>query len=549
MYVGIELDPLSTTPAFCIYVHDGYSGIDYTIQTLDNHYTVNLDASIETINKMFHKNLRKLEEQVIIWLQEYSETHHCKILAAGVGVSLGVESLCRSGGDVFLCHRIHVAGKLKLLSRLWFECDILPIIEETKGSTIDERACSAIRKALDCLITGQFAVTKPMVGFRHRVEVDLDGRAHFADLENYQTVTEAQIFDLLLKYAAISREKDLKVAFFNSTPQGGGVATMRHAIIRLLRLLKLDVQWYVARPKPDVFDITKKRMHNILQGVAPLGIDLTDDDKMVYEEWCEKNVERDWALGPFKEVKIIVIDDPQLAGTIPWIKKYNPEIKIIFRMHIQIDMDKLKDIRSPTHDVWGYLWTFIQHSDVIVFHPNESAVPQDVSQEKLFFLPASYDPLDGLNKKLTLPQIDYYQRAFNRIARDMVNKTLDFKSRPIIAQFCRFDPSKGKYLSNSIGIHDVILAYYRLRQLTDPIFPYSRVPQLLICGFGSIDDPEGHYIFEETLSLLENEDFQAYDRDIVVVRIPPSDQLLNALLRSTTVCLQLSTREGIYFII
>lgn len=111
--------------------------------------------------------------------------------------------------------------------------------------------------------------------------------------------------------------------------------------------------------------------------------------------------------------------------------------------------------------------------------------------------------------------------------------------------FADLIPQRVRSQINFIGIHDVILAYYRLRELTDPIFPYSQVPQLLICGFGSIDDPEGHYVFEETLSLLENEDFQTYDRDIVAVRIPPSDQLLNALLRSTTVCLQLSTKEGI----
>lgn len=100
-----------------------------------------------------------------------------------------------------------------------------------------------------------------------------------------------------------------------------------------------------------------------------------------------------------------------------------------------------------------------------------------------------------------------------------------------------------------LGINDVILAYYRLRQLTDPIFPYIQVPQLLICGFGSIDDPEGHYVFEETLSLLENEDCQSYDRDIIAVRIPPSDQLLNALLRSSTICLQLSTKEGKQYVL
>ena len=95
-----------------------------------------------------------------------------------------------------------------------------------------------------------------------------------------------------------------------------------------------------------------------------------------------------------------------------------------------------------------------------------------------------------------------------------------------------------------LGIQDVIKAYYRLRQLTDPIFPILQVPQLLICGFGSIDDPEGHFVFEETLAILENEDYEIYERDILVVRIPPSDQLLNALLRSSKICLQLSVREG-----
>jgi hypothetical protein len=84
---------------------------------LVDDYIVNLDASIEAINQVFRRNLRKLQDQIIIWLKEYSEKHHCKILAAGIGVSLGVENLCRSGEDVFLCHRIHVAGKLASMTK------------------------------------------------------------------------------------------------------------------------------------------------------------------------------------------------------------------------------------------------------------------------------------------------------------------------------------------------------------------------------------------------------------------------------------------------
>lgn len=90
----------------------------------------------------------------------------------------------------------------------------------------------------------------------------------------------------------------------------------------------------------------------------------------------------------------------------------------------------------------------------------------------------------------------------------------------------------------------MIRAYCRLRKLTDPLFPLSHVPQLLITGFGSIDDPEGTIIYEKTLEFMDEEEFADYERDMVVVPLPPSDQLLNALLRSTKICLQLSIREG-----
>ena len=107
----------------------------------------------------------------------------------------------------------------------------------------------------------------------------------------------------------------------------------------------------------------------------------------------------------------------------------------------------MRDVKSNTYRVWKYLWTFIKESDAMVFHPNEASVPSEVPPDKLFYMPAAMDPLDGLNKEMTPAMIDYYQRAFNRIALDMVNKRLDFKSRPIISQFCRFDPSKGKLLN------------------------------------------------------------------------------------------------------
>lgn len=44
---------------------------------------------------------------------------------------------------------------------------------------------------------------------------------------------------------------------------------MRHALIRFCQHLQVNAHWYVTTPSPDVFSITKRKFHNVLQGVAP----------------------------------------------------------------------------------------------------------------------------------------------------------------------------------------------------------------------------------------------------------------------------------------
>ena len=74
------------------------------------------------------------------------------------------------------------------------------------------------------------------------------------------------------------------MAFFSATPQGGGVALMRHALIRFFRLVGVDCTWWVPKPKPEVFRITKTN-HNILQGVADPAERLTKENQEVLDEW------------------------------------------------------------------------------------------------------------------------------------------------------------------------------------------------------------------------------------------------------------------------
>jgi hypothetical protein len=47
----------------------------------------------------------------------------------------------------------------------------------------------------------------------------------------------------MMKFATSLRKADKKIAFFSSTPQGGGVALMRHSLVRLANLLEVDLKW------------------------------------------------------------------------------------------------------------------------------------------------------------------------------------------------------------------------------------------------------------------------------------------------------------------
>jgi glycosyltransferase involved in cell wall biosynthesis len=110
---------------------------------------------------------------------------------------------------------------------------------------------------------------------------------------------------------------------------------------------------------------------------------------------------------------------------------------------------------------------------------------------------------------------------FNRLSYDQTGKRVNF-SRPYILQVSRFDPSKGTHLGKELililGIPDAIRAYAQLRKRIDVELPLSQIPQLIIAGHGSIDDPDGAVVFEDILGMLEDEEFANINYDVIVVR-------------------------------
>ncbi|KAI0781323.1 trehalose synthase [Trametes elegans] len=550
------------------------TALELAISVHDSVYNTDFASSVVPYNPNApDEQAATIEKHVIDVLRKFSTEHMCKFLGAGVTVSLLREAP-------------------NLCTRLWLELDIVPIvfnikpyhtdsvtrpnikhrISSTTGSyvpsgaetptvyydpsqlpggqanlsatqnklpiprTVDEQADSAARKCI--MYFGPGNNPRLSIGARNQVAVDAGGKIHLIDdIDEYRKGVHAGTWNSVIKLADELREKKIKIAFFSSTPQGGGVALMRHALIRFLNLLDVDAAWYVPNPSPSVFRTTKNN-HNILQGVADPSLRLTKEAKDNFDAWITKNGLR-WTAegGPLAPggVDIAFIDDPQMPGLIPLIKRVRPDLPIIYRSHIEIRSDLVHVAGSPQEEVWKYLWNNIQHADMFISHPVNKFVPSDVPPEKLALLGAATDWLDGLNKPLGDWDLQYYMGEFRQLCVKEKMHELGWPARDYIVQIARFDPSK--------GIPDVINSYSRFRKLLAEKAPNVEPPQMLICGHGAVDDPDASIIYDQTIQLIHSQ-YSEYAQDFVVMRCPPSDQLLNALMENSKFALQLSTREG-----
>jgi hypothetical protein len=81
------------------------------------------------------------------------------------------------------------------------------------------------------------------VGYRNKVEVDCGGHSQITCTEQYLETVGERTWKATMKYVDSLKKNDVQIAFFNSTPQGGGVALMRHALIRFLRLVGVNANW------------------------------------------------------------------------------------------------------------------------------------------------------------------------------------------------------------------------------------------------------------------------------------------------------------------
>lgn len=223
-----------------------------------------------------------------------------------------------------------------------------------------------------------------------------------------------------------------------------------------------------------------------------------------------------------------------MPGLIPLIKKITPERPVLYRSHIQIRSDLTSEAGTPQAEIWDFLWSNIQLADMFISHPIPFFVPHNVPPKKIAYLPATTDWLDGLNKPLNKWDTGYYGHLYNVACHNQRMTELQWPGRRYIVQVARFDPSK--------GIPTVIDSYAEFRRLCDQE-GIADVPQLVVCGNGSVDDPDAILIYDQTMAQLE-EHYPHLIPDCSIMRLEPNDQLLNTMIANAHVVLQLSTREG-----
>ena len=280
--------------------------------------------------------------------------------------------------------------------------------------------------------------------------------------------------------------KDLRVANFNSTYYGGGVAETISSLTLLMNSLGLRTEWRVIQGTADFFSITKK-MHNALQGGE---IDLSSIKKEIYEQVIYENSVRN-----FLEHDFVIVHDPH---PLPLIEHYKTKCPWIWRCHI--------DLSRPDAEMWKYLRHWIdQYAAAIVSCPEYH---QEMKPAQRVFMPA-INPFSIKNRQLSDKDID------ERLAHYKVPTDL-----PLVVQISRFDPWKDP--------EGVVEAFKRARKEVDAT--------LVLLGNFATDDPEGREIFESLCA--------CQDERILILTSGDDTALVNALQTRAAVVLQKSLREG-----
>lgn len=303
-------------------------------------------------------------------------------------------------------------------------------------------------------------------------------------IEDYEPLVGAEVVERIRDKAA--KLKGLRVANFNSTYYGGGVAETISSLTLLMNSLGLRTEWRVIQGRPDFFSITKK-MHNALQGAE---IDLSQMKKEIFGQVIYEN-----SLRNFLDHDFIIVHDPQ---PLPLIEHYEKKCPWLWRCHL--------DLSRPDAKTWNYLRRWVDNYDAVILSCKEFA--QEMRPPKRMMMPA-INPFAIKNRRLSDREID------ERLAHYEIPVDL-----PLVVQVSRFDPWKDP--------KGVVEAFKLASKQIDA--------RLVLLGNFATDDPEGEEIFHSLCACR--------DERILILTSGDDTALVNALQTRAAVVLQKSVREG-----
>lgn len=94
-----------------------------------------------------------------------------------------------------------------------------------------------------CRFFGPDHAPVPEIGSQGVVEVDAAFHIKLTRLLDYEKTVGPATWSAVNKFANDLKKRRVKIAFFSATPQGGGVALMRHAFVRFAKALGVDLKW------------------------------------------------------------------------------------------------------------------------------------------------------------------------------------------------------------------------------------------------------------------------------------------------------------------
>lgn len=103
--------------------------------------------------------------------------------------------------------------------------------------------------------------------------MDAAGKVHLYDLDQQAALTSPRLWDTFTALGHSLKQRNAKVSFFSATPQGGGVALMRNALMRVWSASTI-VKRFVCHAYPELTcrntDRTRWDGHQVVRAVGRL---------------------------------------------------------------------------------------------------------------------------------------------------------------------------------------------------------------------------------------------------------------------------------------